>query len=101
MQEINVSELKSRLDNGENIYILDVREPDEFASYNIGGQLLPLGQVMSMQLGDLEDKKEDEIIVHCKSGKRSMQACLVLETMGFQNVKNLTGGVVAWQEQFG
>jgi len=101
MQEISVEELKKRIDAGEDLHIIDVREPDEYAEYNIGGQLVPLGKIMSMQLEDLEDWKDEELIVHCRSGKRSMQACVVLEQVGFTNVKNVTGGVMAWQEMAG
>lgn len=98
MQDISVQELKSRIDAGENLHIIDVREPDEYAAFNIGAKLVPLGQVMSMQVDELEDWKEHEIIIHCHAGKRSMQAGLMLETMGFKNVKNLAGGMMAWQE---
>src|SRR3954470_13168811 len=98
MQEISAAELKSRLDAGEQIHILDVREPDEYAAYNIGAKLLPLGHVMSMQVDEIEDWKDEEIVVHCHAGKRSMQAGMMLETMGFKNVKNLAGGMMAWQE---
>ena len=98
MQDITVQELKSRIDAGENLHIIDVREPDEYVAFNIGAKLVPLGQVMSMQVDDLEDWKEEEVILHCHAGKRSMQAGLMLETMGFRNVKNLAGGMVAWRE---
>jgi rhodanese-related sulfurtransferase len=97
MQEISVQELKARMDAGEKLNIIDVREPDEYAAFNIGGKLVPLGQVMSMQIDDLEDLKDEEVIVHCHAGKRSLQACMMMETMGFKNVKNLTGGMSAWQ----
>lgn len=98
MQDISAQELKRRLDAGEHIHILDVREPDEYAEFNIGAKLLPLGQVMAFQTDDIEDWKDEEVVVHCRSGKRSLQAGLMLETMGFKNVKNLTGGMLAWQE---
>lgn len=98
MQEITVAELKKRLDTGEALHLIDVREPDEYTEYNIGAKLIPLGQIMSMQLDELEDLQEEEIIIHCRSGKRSLQACLFLETMGYTNVKNVTGGILAWQE---
>jgi len=98
MQEITVQEIKDRLDKGENLHIIDVREPDEYAEYNIGGKLIPLGNITAMQIDELEDLKDEELIVHCRSGKRSLQACMFLETMGFTNVKNVTGGVLAWQE---
>ena len=80
--------------------VIDVREPDEYAEYNLGAKLIPLGQVLSMQLDELDDLKNEELIIHCKSGKRSLQACLVMEQMGFSNVKNLVGGAMAWQEKF-
>lgn len=86
------------MDAGEQLNIIDVREPDEYAAFNIGGKLMPLGQILSMQTDDIEDLKEEELIVHCHAGKRSMQAGMMLETMGFKNVKNLTGGMLAWQE---
>lgn len=98
MQEITAAELKRRLDAGEKPHILDVREPDEYAAFNIGATHMPLGQVMAMQTDDIDDWKEEEVIVHCQGGGRSMQAGAMLETMGFKNVKNLTGGMRAWQE---
>ena len=101
MQEITVQHLKTRLDNGEQLNIVDVREPEEYAEYNIGAKLIPLGKIMSMQVDEIEDLKEQELIVHCRSGKRSAQACMFLETMGFSNCKNLVGGVLAWQEMKG
>lgn len=98
MQEITVQEVKSRLAVGEPLHILDVREPEEYAEFNIGGKLLPLGNVLSMQTEAIDSWKNEELIIHCRSGKRSMQACLFLESMGFTNVKNMIGGVLAWQE---
>lgn len=98
MQDITAAELKQRLDAGEQIHILDVREPGEYTEYNIGAKLIPLGQVMAMQVDEIEDWKEDEVIIHCRSGKRSLQAGLMMETMGFKNVKNLAGGILAWQD---
>ena len=97
MQEISVAELKERIDAGEELHIIDVREPDEYAAFNIGGRLIPLGRIMSMQLEDIDDLRDEELIIHCHAGKRSMQACMVLEQVGFTNVKNVTGGMVAWQ----
>lgn len=101
MQNITVEEVKQRLDAGEPLHILDVREPGEYAQFNINGTLLPLGKVMGMMLEDIEDWKDEEIIVHCHAGSRSMQACVVLEQAGFTNVKNMVGGVSAWKEKFG
>ncbi len=98
MQQITVNELKDRKDAGEELFILDVREPHEYAEVNMGALLLPLGNVLSMQIEPIEDWKDKEVIVHCRSGVRSMQACAVLEQMGFTNTKNLTGGILAWVE---
>jgi rhodanese-related sulfurtransferase len=98
MKNITAEELKARLDAGEKLVIIDVREPAEYAEYNIGGKLVPLGKIAGMQLDDIEDFKDEELIIHCKAGSRSMQACLILETAGFKNVVNLTGGVLAWQK---
>jgi len=101
MENISIDELKKRMDAGETLHLVDVREPYENAEFNIGGILLPLGSVQSMQIEDIEDWKEDEIICYCRSGNRSGQACMFLEMMGFKNTKNLTGGMLAWQEKFG
>jgi rhodanese-related sulfurtransferase len=101
MQEITVEQLKSRIDAGEKLNVIDVREPAEYQEYNMGAKLIPLGQVMGMQLDELEDLKDEEIIVHCKAGKRSMQACMFMEQMGFTNLKSLTGGADAWKEKYG
>lgn len=97
MQIISVQELKQRMDAGEELHILDVREPAEYAESNMGGLLLPLGRVMNMQIEEIEDWKDKEVIVHCRSGMRSMQACAMLDQMGFSNTKNLAGGIMAWQ----
>ncbi|HEX7904427.1 MAG TPA: rhodanese-like domain-containing protein [Chitinophagaceae bacterium] len=100
MQNISVEELKSRLDAGEKINIIDVREPHENAEFNIGGTLIPLGKVQTMQIDEIEELKEQELIVYCRSGNRSGQACMFLDALGFKNTKNLTGGMLAWQEKF-
>ncbi|MEO6406941.1 MAG: rhodanese-like domain-containing protein [Ferruginibacter sp.] len=100
MEQVNIDQLKEKLAADENIILLDVREPDERAEFNIGGIFLPLGNIMSMQTDAIEDHKDDEIICYCRSGQRSMQACLMLETMGYKNVKNLSGGMSAWREKF-
>jgi rhodanese-related sulfurtransferase len=81
----------------EKINLIDVRQPEEHAEFNIGGILLPLGNIMSMQIEEIEDLRDEEIICYCRSGQRSMQASMMLETMGFTNVKNLAGGMMGWQ----
>lgn len=98
MNTISVNEVRERLANNENLHLLDVREPDERAAFNIGGTFIPLGQLMAMQTEEIDNLKNEELICYCRSGKRSMQAALMLETMGFTYVKNLTGGMLAWQE---
>jgi len=97
MKTITPEEVKQRLDNGEELNLLDVREPQEHAEFNIGGILLPLGRIQSMQLDDIEDWKDKEIILYCRSGNRSGQAALILEALGFSGVTNLTGGMLAWK----
>ncbi|SEW35496.1 Rhodanese-related sulfurtransferase [Chitinophaga sp. YR573] len=101
MENITAEELKKRIDSGEDLNIVDVREPHEHAEFNIGGVLVPLGDIRAMQVDELEDLKDEEVIVYCRSGGRSSQAAMILETMGFSNVKNLAGGMLAWQEKFG
>lgn len=101
MQTITAEELKARLDAGEQLNIIDVREPHEHAEFNIGGTLIPLGKVQTMQIDEIEPLKEQEVIVYCRSGNRSGQACLLLETMGFKNTKNLVGGMLNWREKIG
>jgi len=100
MQVITVNELKARLDAGENLHIVDVREPYENVEFNIGGLLIPLGKIQILQIDELDELKTEEIIVYCRSGNRSGQACQILEIAGFTNVKNLTGGMLDWREQF-
>lgn len=101
MQTITAAEVKARLDKGEPLHLIDVREPHEHADFNIGGQLIPLGKIQSLQLEDLEDLKQQELIVYCRSGNRSGQACLILDSLGYTQTKNLVGGMLNWEEQFG
>jgi len=101
MNTITTEELKSRINNGEELHLLDVREPDERTAFNIGGIFLPLGKIQTMQTDEIDDLKDKEVIIYCRSGNRSGQACLILETMGFTNVKNLVGGMNVWQETSG
>jgi rhodanese-related sulfurtransferase len=98
MQSITAEELKLRKTSGEELFILDVREPHEYAETNMGAKLIPLGNIMNMQIDDIEDWREKEIIVHCRSGVRSQKAILMLSQMGFTNMKNLTGGILAWNK---
>lgn len=101
MKNISVQELKQRVDSGEELYIIDCREEDEYAEDNLGVKLLPLSKLNMMDAEEIEEWKDKEVIVHCRSGKRSIQACLLLETMGFANTTNVEGGILAWREHFG
>ena len=98
-KEIDVHALKSRLDAGEKFKFVDVREPHEYEEYNIGAELIPLGSIPE-RLADFGDKDSD-IVLHCRSGARSGNAQRYLESQGFTNVTNVTGGVLAWKEQVG
>ena len=100
MNTITAEEVKTRLDAGEKLNIVDVREPYENTEFNIGGLLLPLGKVQTMQVDDIDALKNEEIVCYCRSGARSAQACMMLETFGFTNVKNLAGGMLGWQEKY-
>lgn len=99
MTNITAEEVKARLDAGEKLNLVDVREPDERAAFHIGGEFVPLGKIQTMQTEEIDELKNEEVIFYCRSGNRSGQACLILETMGFTNVKNLVGGMNEWQEK--
>ena len=100
MEDINVQELKSRMDNGENLNLIDVREPYENEEFNIGGTLIPLATLPD-KIDELGSLKDEEVIVYCRSGNRSRNAKLFFEENGFTKVRNLLGGMLAWQEQAG
>lgn len=101
MKQISCNQLKARMEANEKLNLIDVREADEHNAYNAGGISIPLGSIITMQIDEIEDLKNEEIICYCRSGNRSMQASLMLETMGFTNVKNLEGGMVAWAQLHG
>jgi len=94
--EIQVEELKRRLDAGEDIYVLDVREPHEYQIANIGGHLIPLGDLPN-RVHELDTSRE--IVAHCKSGGRSAKAVTFLRQAGFKRVDNLAGGITAWADR--
>jgi len=100
MKLINVQELNTRMKSGEKLHLVDVRELNEHADFNIGGILLPLGDIRSADIETIEHLKKEEVICYCRSGNRSGQAALILETLGFENVVNVTGGMLDWQEHF-
>jgi rhodanese-related sulfurtransferase len=101
MQNITVEEVKSRIGAGESLHLIDVREPFEHDEFNIGGILYPLGKVQTMEVDELESLKNQELIVYCRSGNRSGQACMILDMLGFTNTKNLVGGMMDWTKKFG
>ena len=95
MIEITTAELKDRLSAGEAPFLLDVRQPEEFAAQHIpGSTLIPLGELPG-RLDELEQYRDQEIVVICRSGNRSGQACMFLEMSGFSKAKNMRGGMLA------
>lgn len=101
MKQITVEELKARIDSGEKINLIDCREPHEYEEANLGAKLIPLGKFQTMDLDELENLKNEEVIIHCRSGKRSAMACTILDQMGFQNTVNVEGGILAWINKYG
>lgn len=98
--DITVEELKQRMEKGEDLIVIDVREPHEYEEFNIGGRLIPLGTLPQVA-DELSDLKDEEIIVHCRSGARSANAKAYLQSLGFTRVRNLLGGVMDWQLKYG
>lgn len=98
--DITVQELRQKLDSGEQFLLLDVREPWEYEEFNIGAKLVPVGSLMN-QMWELEEYKDQPVVVHCRSGARSAMAQGLLMANGFTNVRNLKGGMLAWLEAFG
>jgi adenylyltransferase/sulfurtransferase len=96
-QQINAIDLLARLSNGEQLDIIDVREDIEYHTFNIGGVNIPLG-TLAARLNTWDYNKTDELIVICKVGLRSETAQTLLLQNGYQNVKNLTGGLIAIQK---
>lgn len=101
MENITAEAVKARLDAGEKLNLVDVREPHEHAEFNIGGVLLPLGKVQMLQVEEIDDLRNEEVICYCRSGNRSGMAAMMLEQLGFAKVKNLTGGMLGWQQLYG
>ncbi len=95
MQEITATELKAQLDAGDDIQLIDVRQPDEYAFAKIeGAKLIPLGEIMS-RMSEIDPTRDT--VIHCKMGGRSARAIEFLEHSGFEgNLKNLIGGITAW-----
>ena len=94
--EITPRDLKARLDRGDDLYILDVREPHEYQICNLNGHLIPLGD-LSKRASELDSSRE--IVAHCRSGKRSAEAVEFLQRAGFRKVLNLKCGILAWSDE--
>jgi rhodanese-related sulfurtransferase len=99
MEDITVQEVKRKLDAGESFIFIDVREPWENEEFNIGAKLIPLGDLVN-RAWELEDHKNDEIVLHCRSGSRSGVAKQLLLAQGFTNVRNMLGGIMEWKANF-
>jgi len=97
MEAIEAKELVARINNGEVLNLLDVREELEYLTFNIGGKNLPVSRLPS-SLSELPYNKTDELIVICTVGKRSETACGILAENGYKNVRNLAGGLIALQK---
>lgn len=100
MEDITVQELKTKMENKEDFVFIDVREPHEYEAFNLGAKLIPLGSLME-RLHELEPYKEEEIVIHCRSGARSGAAKEALAQLGYKKPRNLLGGVLEWKERFG
>lgn len=97
MEDITTQELRQRIEAGEKLNILDVRESWEFEEDNLNGLLIPLGELPA-RFGEIEAWKEQEVIVHCRTGGRSGKAKDFLKTKGFTKVRNLLGGITEYRE---
>src|SRR6266576_3105556 len=94
--EITPKDLKARQDRGDDLFILDVREPHEYQICNLNGKLIPLGE-LPRRVSELDSSRE--MVVHCRSGKRSADAIQFLQKAGFKKLLNLKGGVLAWADE--
>lgn len=98
MNDITVQELKQKIENKEDFILIDVREPYEHSEFNIGGELASLQTSLPYKIAEMEEHKEREIVVYCRSGNRSGMAKQMFVQAGFKNVKNLLGGMLQWRE---
>lgn len=98
MQEITATELKNRMEAGEDIQLIDVRQPDEYDFAKIeGAKLIPLGDIIK-KMNEIDPARET--VVHCKAGGRSAKAIAALKNAGFKGeLKNLKGGITAWSNE--
>lgn len=96
--EIDVKEANNKLNGEHPPFLLDVRETYEHEFTNIKGHLIPLGELPD-RVSEIASHKDEEVIVYCRSGARSAEACKLLMENGFTNVKNLSGGILAWSQE--
>lgn len=97
MKEISVQELKDMMDHNVEFQLIDVREPFEYEVSNLNGVNIPLSGVV---IESEKISKDIPVVIHCRSGKRSAQAVMLLEQDGYTNLSNLQGGILAWKEAF-
>ncbi|MEO1258380.1 MAG: rhodanese-like domain-containing protein [Bacteroidota bacterium] len=97
--DITVQQLKEKMDSAASFTLIDVREAWEHDEFNVGGELIPLGELMN-KIPEIAHKKADEVVVYCRSGNRSGMAQQLLQSAGFSNVRNLIGGMVHWQDVY-
>ncbi|HWV71107.1 MAG TPA: rhodanese-like domain-containing protein [Pseudosphingobacterium sp.] len=97
MKEITVEELKQKIDQQEDFQLIDVREEFEYETSNLDGENIPLAEIL---LEKDKISRDKPVVIHCRSGKRSAQAILLLEKEGYTNLANLQGGILAWKETF-
>ena len=95
MEDITVSELKERLERGEKFHFIEFREEWEYEEDNLGADNIPLGE-LAHQLSQLEKIKDEEIVVHCRSGARSGNATKFLQITGFTKVRNALASILAF-----
>jgi rhodanese-related sulfurtransferase len=98
MSDITVQELHDRMQKKEALNIIDVREVYEYEEFNINAKNIPLGELPG-RMSEVSTNKDEEIIIHCRSGARSGQAKMYLMSEGFTNVRNLLGGMLSWQSE--
>lgn len=96
MKQITVEELKTWRDNAEDFQLIDVREDYEYEAANIGGEHIPMGDIM-VSLDKISKSKK--VVIHCKSGRRSEAVSQALIANGFDNIYNLEGGIMAWANE--
>ncbi len=96
--QISVETLKMKIDAKEDFFLLDVREAYEIPIANLGAPFIPVGELQK-RVGELAAHKEQEIVIHCRSGARSQKAALILKNAGFTRVENLVGGILAWADK--